>query len=64
MAVPTSERTRLHAASLGIALTTLDALAGGIDVTIDGADSIDPNKQLVKVRNKQLKVYNKQLVKV
>ena len=51
-------RTREQAESLGIPLTTLDDLSssgsggGGraVDVAIDGADSVDPSKQLVKTK--------------
>ncbi|WP_417668087.1 ribose-5-phosphate isomerase RpiA [Roseibium sp.] len=45
--VPTSERTHQLAQSEGIALTTLDD-APELDLTIDGADEIDPNLVLVK----------------
>lgn len=45
--VPTSERTRAQAAALGIPLATLEA-AGGLDLTIDGADEIGPGLALVK----------------
>jgi ribose 5-phosphate isomerase A len=45
--IPTSVRTRELAASLGIPLTTLDEHPS-IDVTIDGADEIDPNLSLIK----------------
>lgn len=45
--IPTSVRTRELAASLGIPLTTLDECPQ-IDVTIDGADEIDPKLQLIK----------------
>ena len=45
--VPTSTRTRDRAAALGIPLTTLDA-AGRLDLTIDGADEIDPDLRLIK----------------
>jgi hypothetical protein len=42
VAVPTSERTRLQAAALGIPLATLDDLgARMLDVAIDGADSVE-----------------------
>lgn len=39
--VPTSERTRELASSLGIRLTTLDELPE-LDLTVDGADELDP----------------------
>ncbi len=47
VAVPTSEATRALAESLGIPLTTL-ADAGTLDLTIDGADEVDPKLDLVK----------------
>ncbi|MEA2627292.1 MAG: ribose 5-phosphate isomerase [Candidatus Binatota bacterium] len=45
--VPTSEATRALAESLGIPLLTL-ADAGTLDLTIDGADEIDPRLDLIK----------------
>jgi len=45
--VPTSETTRVQAASLGIRLTTLDD-DPVLDLTIDGADEIDDALQLIK----------------
>ncbi len=45
--IPTSVHTREVAASLGIPLTTLDEFQQ-IDVTIDGADEVDPQLQLIK----------------
>ncbi len=45
--VPTSEATRVQAESLGIPLTTLEAI-GEIDLCIDGADEFDPGLNLVK----------------
>lgn len=45
--IPTSEHSRKQAASLGIPLTTLDECPG-IDVTVDGADEIDPQLRLIK----------------
>lgn len=45
--VPTSETTRVQAASLGIRLTTLDDNPV-LDLTIDGADEIDDALQLIK----------------
>ena len=45
--VATSEATARLAASLGLALTTLDE-AGRIDLTIDGADEIGPGLALIK----------------
>jgi ribose 5-phosphate isomerase A len=45
--VPTSERTRLQAHSLGIALATLDELPQ-LDLTVDGADEFDDSLRLIK----------------
>ena len=45
--IPTSIKTRELAASLGIPLTTLDEFQE-IDVTIDGADEVDPDLRLIK----------------
>ena len=45
--VPTSEATRMQAASLNIPLTTLDEMPE-LDLTIDGADEFDPSLQLIK----------------
>lgn len=45
--VPTSERTRELAESLGIRLTTLDELPE-LDLTVDGADELDPQLALIK----------------
>lgn len=45
--VPTSEATARRAGELGIPLVALHE-AGELDVTIDGADEIDPNVDLVK----------------
>ena len=45
--VPTSEATRADAARCGIPLTTLDDL-DRLDLTVDGADEIDPQLNLVK----------------
>jgi ribose 5-phosphate isomerase A len=45
--IPTSIHTRELAASLGIPLTTLDEVQE-IDVTIDGADEVDPELRLIK----------------
>jgi len=47
LGIPTSVQTRDLAASLGIPLTSLED-SPGIDVTIDGADEIDPALQLIK----------------
>ena len=46
-AVPTSEASRRLAASLGIALIDIDQ-ADRIDLTVDGADEIDPHLNLIK----------------
>ena len=45
--VPTSVRTEKHARELGIALSTLEDI-GTIDLTVDGADEVDPGLDLVK----------------
>ena len=45
--IPTSQRTTELAQSVGIPLTTLEKFQE-IDVTIDGADEIDPELQLIK----------------
>jgi ribose 5-phosphate isomerase A len=45
--VPTSEATRADAQRCGIALTTLDEL-DRLDLTVDGADEIDPALNLIK----------------
>jgi ribose 5-phosphate isomerase A len=45
--VPTSEATRAQAESCGIALTTLDDI-DRLDLTVDGADEIDPALNLIK----------------
>jgi len=45
--VPTSARTKALAESLGIPLLTLDEVQQ-IDVTIDGADEVDPKLNLIK----------------
>ncbi len=65
--IPTSERTAQLARSLGIPLTTLQETPQ-IDVTIDGADEIDPQLRLIKggggalVREKQVARASRQLV--
>jgi ribose 5-phosphate isomerase A len=46
-AVPTSQATATLATELGIPLTALDAVAE-LDVTVDGADEVDPNLDLIK----------------
>lgn len=45
--VPTSDQTRRQAEALGIPLTTLDETPE-LDLTVDGADEIDPNLNLIK----------------
>jgi ribose 5-phosphate isomerase A len=45
--VPTSEATRADAVRCGIALTTLDEV-DRLDLTVDGADEIDPSLNLIK----------------
>jgi ribose 5-phosphate isomerase A len=45
--VPTSEATRAQAEKLGIRLATLDDIPH-LDLTIDGADEIDPSLRLIK----------------
>jgi ribose 5-phosphate isomerase A len=45
--VPTSDATAARARELGIPLTTLDETPA-LDVAIDGADEIDPDRNLIK----------------
>jgi ribose 5-phosphate isomerase A len=45
--VPTSEVTRADAERCGIRLTTLDEI-DRLDLTVDGADEIDPNLNVIK----------------
>lgn len=45
--VPTSERTRVQAAALGINLATIEDVPE-LDLTVDGADEFDPRLRLVK----------------
>jgi ribose 5-phosphate isomerase A len=45
--VPTSEATRADAERYGIRLTTLDDI-DRLDLTVDGADEIDPSLNLIK----------------
>ncbi len=65
--IPSSVRSREQAASLGIPLTTLDECQE-IDVTVDGADEIDPELRLIKggggalLREKIVASATKQLV--
>jgi ribose 5-phosphate isomerase A len=47
LCVPTSEDTRIKAAKLGIPLSTLDETPL-LDLTIDGADELDPELRLIK----------------
>jgi ribose 5-phosphate isomerase A len=47
LAVPTSEATRVDAERLGIPLSTLEETPQ-LDVTVDGADEIDPDLNLIK----------------
>ena len=47
LGIPTSEQSARQARSLGIPLTTLDQQPA-LDVTIDGADEIDPQLDLIK----------------
>ncbi|AEQ50914.1 ribose-5-phosphate isomerase [Pelagibacterium halotolerans] len=47
LCVPTSEATAAQARGLGIPLTTLDDI-DSLDVTVDGADEIDRDFQLIK----------------
>ncbi len=65
--IPTSVRSRELALSLGIPLTTLDECPE-IDVTVDGADEVDPQLRLIKggggalLREKIVASATKQLV--
>jgi len=45
--VPTSERTADLCRRLGLALTTLDE-SPRLDLVLDGADEVDPDKQVIK----------------
>jgi ribose 5-phosphate isomerase A len=45
--VPTSEATRILAQANGVKLTTLDEI-DRLDLTVDGADEIDPQLNLIK----------------
>jgi ribose 5-phosphate isomerase A len=45
--VPTSEATRIQAEQCGVPLTTLDDL-DHLDLTVDGADEVDPALDLIK----------------
>ncbi len=65
--IPTSVKSGELAASLGISLTTLDECQE-IDVTVDGADEVDPQLRLIKggggamLREKIVASATKQLV--
>jgi ribose 5-phosphate isomerase A len=65
--VPTSEATRRLAESVGIPLTTLET-SGELDLTVDGADEVDPRLDLIKglggalVREKIVAASSKRLV--
>jgi ribose 5-phosphate isomerase A len=65
--IPSSDRSREQAAGLGIPLTTLDECRT-IDVTVDGADEVDPQLRLIKggggalLREKIVASATKQLV--
>jgi ribose 5-phosphate isomerase A len=65
--IPSSDRSREQAAGLGIPLTTLDEYQT-IDVTVDGADEVDPQLRLIKggggalLREKIVASVTKQLV--
>jgi ribose 5-phosphate isomerase A len=65
--VPTSEQTRRRCGELKIPLTTLTAGAP-LDVTIDGADDIAPNLDLIKglgaaaLREKMVAQHSKRLI--
>jgi ribose 5-phosphate isomerase A len=65
--IPTSVRSKELAESLGIPLTTLDECQE-IDVTVDGADEVDPQLRLIKggggalLREKIIASATKQLV--
>lgn len=66
-AVPTSEATAALAGGLGIPLVSLDE-AAAIDVTLDGADEVDPRLDLIKgyggalVREKVVAAASRRLV--
>jgi ribose 5-phosphate isomerase A len=65
--IPTSRATEELARSLGIPLVTLEDVRG-IDVTVDGADEVDPQMNLIKgyggalVREKVVAAASKRLV--
>src|SRR5260221_2396825 len=66
-AVPTSEQTRLLAAQNNIKLLTLNDITA-IDLTIDGADEIDPQLHIIKggggalLQEKMVAAASKQLI--
>ncbi|MBI0583349.1 MAG: ribose-5-phosphate isomerase RpiA [Methanomassiliicoccus sp.] len=65
--IPTSVETERQAIALGIPLTTLDQVEA-IDLTIDGADEVDPRFRLIKglggalLREKIVAYYSRQEV--
>lgn len=65
--VPTSEATRQQAEALGIRLSTL-AQTPLLDLTVDGADEIDPDLRLIKggggahLREKMVALASKRLI--
>ena len=69
LGIPTSEETRQEAERLGIPLTSFDENPI-IDITIDGADEIDPNFNLIKglgaalLREKIVATASKQMIVV
>ena len=69
LGIPTSEETRREAERLGIPLTNFDENPV-IDLTIDGADEIDPNFNLIKglgaalLREKIVATASKQMIVV
>ena len=46
--IPTSSATRTLATELGLTLRGLEDIDDGVDLTIDGADQVDHNLQLIK----------------
>jgi ribose 5-phosphate isomerase A len=65
--IPTSEKTREQAQSLGIPLCTLNEKSN-LDVAIDGADAVDPNLALIKggggalLREKMVEIMSKKFI--
>ena len=47
VAVPTSQATLRQAKALGVPLATLDEMPE-LDLTVDGADEIDPSLRMIK----------------